>query len=110
MTKKDLDIPGNAVGTQLAFQKELYKEGLALRELTDHIGWLSERDFYITSLKFQMKSDDGTDVLLIVSGHGSEGHKVAFVGGSSVSDCCRTMVSMLRNERLRWQDDKYHTD
>jgi len=107
MPKAKRGVPGNSMEEQRLFQEELVREGASVRLITNVIRNSAGRGLYILALRFVIKNDEGTDVLLVVQAQGDNGYVVAFLGGTSVLECCRTLVSQSEAGTLRWKADEY---
>lgn len=102
---KDTGVPGNSMQEQVEFQRQLIGEARSIRDLERWIRTSPIENVFVQQVKFLVKDDEGTNVLMVITTHTDEGKQVGFIGGSSVLDCIRMFTRKVGSGHMRWKDD-----
>lgn len=107
MPVKYEDVPGSAMGSQLAYEKALirFAEKINLYEAT--LEHLFDDDIIITGMTIRHPLDTGEDYLVTLRAVIAGEAKVAFHDGASLLEALEGLVNRMRNKSLKWKADKY---
>lgn len=101
------DIPGNAMMSQMAYQKEMVRLGQHLVRFEGMVEQLFEEDIEIQGMSIRVPQEEGQDYLVTVRAF-EEGKKVvAFNSGATFAEVLRGTLARLQNRSLRWKADSY---
>lgn len=107
MPVKYEEVPGSAIGSQLAYQKALIRFAEKINLYEASLEHLFEDDINVTSLSIRHPLDEGEDYLITIRAIAAGEKVVAFHDGASLFEALEGLVNRLRNKSLRWKADKY---
>lgn len=101
------DVPGNAIASQLAFDKQMVARGIALGRVDTYLDAYAEDDIFVLGMSIRIPQDVGEDYLVTVRASTTEGAVVAFHSAASFDEVIVGLSNRLQNKSLRWKDDQY---
>lgn len=107
MTKKTTDIPGNAHGSAVMFERMLAVSGRRLHELAHAIEEQEENGLRVKKVIFKCDGHPRGSWLVIVSAESENGNVVAFHVGEGFIMTIEGLSSKWRNGSLKWKVDEY---
>jgi len=107
MAKQNLDIPGNAMASQLAFQKIILAHGTALARIDHLVAKGLAGDIHITTIRLRAPSVEGGEWLAVVKATTENGNIVGFHGGTGLGDLVSGLANRLNNGSIKWKEDEY---
>ena len=104
---KKVDVPGNAMESQLAFQRSCLRFAGKMYRFEHLVDEWSSDDIWLKSLSVRVPMHEGGEYLITMrtTKHGSE--EVAFHAGSSLWETLEGMINRMSNGSLRWKSDEY---
>jgi hypothetical protein len=106
MPRKDKEA-GSAVNRQVAFDKEMFKKGIKVTRMSNHIEKTETHDTGVTSIRFKAPTDERAEWFGVVS-YVHEGEPlVAFHSGETFEEVLLGVCSRFVNGSLKWKEDQY---
>jgi hypothetical protein len=108
MSKRSHDVPGNAVASAEAVQREVLRRYSVASRFEQAVGrrWDVD-DLDIHSIRVRLDSSGSGEHLGIVSATKGGEHFVAFVSGNTLLDVIVNMVTKIENGTLQWKVDQW---
>lgn len=101
------DIPGNAMGSVLAYQRALMRLGEKLNEYERTLESLFDDDIIVNSMSIRHPMDEGEEYLVTVRVVRGGESLVGFHAASTLSESLEGLLNRLRNKSMKWKADKY---
>lgn len=101
------EVPGNALGSQLAYQKALIRFAEKLNSYEAALQYLFDDDILVTNMTIRHPMDEGEEYLVTLRAIIGGRAKVAFHAGASMFELLEGLVNRMRRKSLKWKDDQY---
>jgi hypothetical protein len=105
--KRTTDIPGNAMGSQLEFERQMVAAASQVLRLERIWARLMDGDVRVTNINLKLADYEGGEVFVIVKAVTGDQKIVGFTSGSNALDAVRRAVASLENGSMKWREDKY---
>lgn len=110
MTRKNPGVPGNTIASQVLFDQQMMKLGIAVTRLQSQLEHMSEEGIDVTGIKFLYRGGPTGEVLGILTAHTDSAGIVAFQSGEDLGAVLRGMSSRVLNGSIKWKEDQYAKD
>lgn len=107
MPKDNKDVPGNAVASALAVQREMVRLAEQVYRMERVLDRLDGDNVFIKGLRFRPPFGEGDQWLGVVTADIEGVPKVGFVSDETFASTVRKAVAMLENGSMKWRDDEY---
>lgn len=105
--KGEVEVPGDAVASAAAFERQLVRYGKALYDFERAVWKYEEDDIYIDSIRFRSPAGPDGEVLAIVKAYAGNAPVIAFHSGTPFAECVFGTITRMTNKSLKWREDKY---
>jgi len=103
----DTDIPGNAMGSQAAYVRQMLRQSEALLGFEDDVRRLDEADMFILTVSVRFPHGDRSEYLAVVRVDGAGGRRVGFHNAPTYLETLVGVVNRLKNGSMRFKEDVY---
>jgi hypothetical protein len=107
MTKKDSEVPGNAMASQQAYTRQLVRQAELLLRWEGIVNRLEDEEVWVDGLSIRMPTYDRPDTFVTVRAHTPTGKIVAFHGAPTLYEAVAGVVARVENRTLKWREDQY---
>jgi len=104
--KGSKDVPGNAIASQAAFDREMVRTAAGIYRVDDVLARLYEDDCNITRFGIICPNMLRTEYMGVVNAVSAGAPIVAFHGGQTFKDCLVGMLARIENGSITWRADK----
>lgn len=104
---KYTELPGDARGSQLNYERALVRQAEALHEWERLASRDYEDDQIYVGLSIRIPHNEGEDYLLTLRCFRAGEKFVAFHAAPTMVEALVGMVNRVRNKSMRWRDDQF---
>lgn len=106
-TLKNTDIPGNAVGSQAAYLRQMVRQAETLLGFEDVLDHLFDEEVQLRSISIRCPEDDRPEYLAVVRVYWHGEKQVGFHNAPTLLEVLTGVVNRLKNRTLQFKEDKY---
>ena len=107
MSKRNKDVPGNAMASAAQVNGLILRMGQSMLELDRLLERYDDEDVFISGFSVRPPGTSGNDWFLVVRAETPEGKKVAFHNAPTFAELVKGLVDRLSNRSLKWKADQY---
>lgn len=107
MSRKNKDIPGNAVASAAEYARQQARNGEKLLVVDKLLADWDEDEVFIDGFSLRPPSMDRGDWLMVIRANGPEGRLVAFHDAPTFAELIVGFVNRLQNRSLKFREDQY---
>jgi len=101
------EIPGDALGSQAAYMRQLVRLAETLMEFESVSDRLWEEEVYIFGVSIRFPADDRPEYLAVVRVGGVAGKQVGFHSAPTFAEVVSGVIQRLKNRTLKFKEDEY---
>jgi hypothetical protein len=104
---KKRDAQGNALASELAFQRILIRQGETLLRFENLWNELEQEDIVLTQLRVIMPGIEGGEYRVVLKLQQGDAKFVAFHNSMTLLEALVGLINRLENRTLKFKDDMY---
>jgi len=101
------EVPGDAWGSQLNYQKALVRLAEKLIRFERLVDLRAEEEFFVMGMSIRIPQEEGEDYLITLRANAPTGQVVAFHAAASLREALEGLINRMSNKSLMWKADQY---
>lgn len=107
MSRRNSEVPGNAMASAALFAKEMVRAGESLYQMEYTLDTLFDKEVVVTSIRIRTPGLTQEGYLVVVNALVLGDAVVGFHGDTTFGKAVIGVIERLRNGTIKWKPDEY---